>query len=318
MSYKFMPFVLETDPVNMAVDVPVSTAISITFSTDMDPATLPGNVIVQTTSGGVKVEGDITYRDRAAVFRPARPLDPGTSYTVIVAGDAHLEDGKFTGVRSILGYPMAGVFTFTFTTATCEELPAPVPVAPAGMSTVALGRVRFAWTGVSGAADYEVQVSTSPTMEPLLWGAVVAGTEVVPDSVFEEGNYFWRVRACQVVEKSSPDGTVYTDHKPGLWSPVVSFAVALPEAGSAESSEVPVAEAGLLSPAVTVGVEPSLDSIVVRLPYAVRAEDVRVRLVGKSLANDPAEDHGLVPVSVDVATDGVTSTVTIRPQGEGG
>ena len=318
MSYKFMPFVLETDPVNMAVDVPVSTAISITFSTDMDPATLPGNIVVQTTSGGAKVEGNITYRDRVAVFRPARPLDPGTSYTVIVAGDAHLEDGRFTGVRSILGYPMAGVFTFTFTTVAYGELPAPAPVAPAGMSTVAPGRVRFAWTDVAGAADYEVQVSASPTMETLLWSTTVTGTEVVPAWVFEEGNYFWRVRARRAVEKSTPDGTVYTDYEPGLWSPVVSFAAALPEAGSVESSGVPVAEAELLSPAVTVDVEPSLDSLVVRLPYVVRAEDVRVRLVGKSLANDPTEDHGLVPVSVDVVTDGVTSTVIIRPQGEGG
>jgi len=313
MSYKFMPYVVTTSPLNMSVDVPTSTDISITFSTDMDAATLPGNIVVQTTSGGRKVDGTISYKDRVVTFTPSRSLDPATSYTVIVAGDSNIEDGKPSGVLSILGYPMAGAHVFTFTTAGSQALPSPVPVQPANLSVLNNTSVTFKWLAVENAVSYEIQAAAVPEMEPLLWNTVTTDSEVTASYSFASGNYFWRVRAA------GSDGTA------GEWSPVCSFAVDTAVGG--EIGQVDDGAAGtctamsqpeLVLPDGLFDVNPALESITIKLPFLIDTQDVRVRLVGRDISGDVTSDRGIVSVDTAVQSNGGITVITLTEHIEPG
>jgi len=296
----------------MSVDVSPSTDITIVFSTDMDPTSLPLGITVQEAERGRKVEGSITYKDRTAVFKPRDGLAPGTTYLCIISGDIDLEDGRQTGVRSILGYPMAGVFTVSFTTAQAE-LPAPLPVNPAQLSVVPEGTVEFQWAPMADAFSYELEVSGTPEMDPVLYRTATGATSVTPDITFSSGSYFWRVRA---VDEAG---------NPGLWSDIMSFAASDDTAAPHETyddvnaditSGMP-SEPVLNQPDITGMVDPDTDTIVLTLPFVVRAEDIRVRLVGKSLSGNPIEDHGLVRVEVSAHNpDNYTTIVTITAGSE--
>lgn len=290
MSYKFMPFVVKTVPMNMSVDVETSTDISIVFNTDINPDSLQNNIVVWAVGSESKIDGAVFYKDRVATFKPAQPLSPGTTYTVTVVGDANLEDGHHQGVLSILGYPMAGMYTFTFTTASVDVLPAPTLLSPANFTVIGIDQVRFSWLSVPGAEFYDVQLAASPDMEPLLWQTTTTETAVVPDYSFQAGNYFWRVRGLK-------------EGEPGVWSAVYSFAAAEEQPEDGEDPESPgdrVDDMVVVVPEALTDVDPAADKLVLKLPSGIRPEDIKIRLVGKSLAGNPLEDHGLVPVSVTV------------------
>lgn len=311
MSYKSMPYIVVTEPANMSVDVPTSTDITIVFSTDMDPASLPLGITVQEAQGGAKVNGSITYKDRTAVFKPRDGFAPGTTYLCIISGDVNLEDGRQVGVRSILGYPMAGVFTVSFTTATGTELKAPGLIYPADLSVIPVGSVEFKWTPVDGASAYELEISQAPEMDPLFYSTTTSGTSVQPDTAFIPGNYFWRVRALN------------EEGRPGLWSAAASFTLAEDTADPHETYDdvnvnidtqtSAISEPVLNQPDITGMVDPELDSIVLTLPFVVNPEDISVRLVGKSLSGNPVEDHGLVKITFTTDNpDASTTVITIR------
>lgn len=313
MSYKFLPYVISTTPSNMSVDVATSTDISIVFSTDMDVASLQENIVVQEAATKKRVAGTISYKDRVATFRPAEPFEPGTMYIVTIVGDGDLNDGKQDGVKSILGYPMPGVFTVIFTTAASKTLPAPEVVFPAANTTINPEDIRFEWLPVDGAVKYDVELSAVPEMDPLIWRASVAGTTAVPAEKPGEGNYFWRVRAV------GQDGTR------GMWSAVVSFyagttvkAADEQEEGLPGSPDITLSfmQPAMLVPEMDYDVDPALEEILVRLPFAVNPSDIKVRLVGKSMSGDPFEDHGIVLVNVDATADGNTTLVRITEKAD--
>jgi len=307
MSYVFMPMVVSTNPANMSVDVPVSTDITIVFSTDMDPQSLVGNIIVQKASGGEKVAGTITYADRKAVFKPNAPLEGATTYNVIVVGDADLEDGRQDGVKSILGYPMAGMYVFSFTTTAAALLEVPRLLSPANMTAVT-GTVQFSWASVSGAALYEVQLAAVPEMDPLLWSTTTVETSVVPAVTLDDGNYFWRVRALDASGNT------------GLWSAVYVFSVGQQYVTEEEeTSSPPNNEPHLLFESELTAVEPTANEIAVFLPlYLTESDILGIRLIGKSVTGMPGDDHGIVKVDYVIEQTDGGCIVRIRAKEEGG
>lgn len=103
------PTVIARTP-TAATGVSVSSTVTVTFSENMNPATINGMTFnVKTTTGGLPVAGTSSYNTatRMAIFTPAAPLAPGTSYTVTVT----------TGATDTTGNPLAGTFIFSFTTA---------------------------------------------------------------------------------------------------------------------------------------------------------------------------------------------------------
>lgn len=308
MSYVFMPFVVSTNPANMSVGVPVSTDITIVFSTDIDPASLVGNIIVQKATGGQKVDGTIEYADRKAVFRPNTPLDGGTTYNVIVVGDADLDDAKHGGVKSILGYPMAGMHVFSFTTATVAMLQPPQLLYPADMTAVANIPPQLKWSPVDGAAVYEVQLAAVPEMDPVLWSTKTPETNVTPSTELNDGNYFWRVRAIDV------------NGNAGLWSAVCTFSIGIQYSTEDQTPLTPSdSKPNLLFEYDLTSVNPAENEIAVFLPVSLRESDILgIRLVGKSVTGMPTDDHGIIKVSFTVEETNGGCIVRIKPAEEGG
>jgi hypothetical protein len=107
------PTVILTAPEDGRAGFPRDSVITVTFSEDMNPATLNGtltNFTVRTTIGAIPVAGTVSYNTttRIATFNPTGNLAASTSYTVTIT----------SGATDLAGNGLAGNFTFTFTTGT--------------------------------------------------------------------------------------------------------------------------------------------------------------------------------------------------------
>ena len=105
------PTVILTAPVNGRVGFPKDSIVAVTFSEDMNPATLNGtltNFTVKTTVGSITVTGTVAYNatTRIATFTPTANFAPNTGYTVTITSGATDLAGNGLAVNSI----------FTFTT----------------------------------------------------------------------------------------------------------------------------------------------------------------------------------------------------------
>lgn len=106
------PTVVLTAPAAGRANVPRDTTINVTFSENMNPATLNGtttNFTVRTTVGSLPVAGTVSYNTttRIATFSPTGNLAANTGYTVTIT----------TGAQDLAGNGLAGNFVITFTTA---------------------------------------------------------------------------------------------------------------------------------------------------------------------------------------------------------
>ncbi len=109
------PTVVATNPANAQADVLVSTGVSITFSEEVDPATLLGSTVAAT--GTVRLVEQATLAEvygciwpgpvpEEVIFSPFRDLQPATTYDITVT----------TGVADFGGTPVPADFTASFTT----------------------------------------------------------------------------------------------------------------------------------------------------------------------------------------------------------
>ena len=103
------PTVTATDPVNLAVNVPVAQKVSATFSKAMDPTTLTSTTYTLTTgTPAVAVPGAVSINLAAlvATFTPTSNLAPSTKYTATVT----------TGAKDTAGNALAANYVWSFTT----------------------------------------------------------------------------------------------------------------------------------------------------------------------------------------------------------
>lgn len=307
MGYPGVLSVLKTEPGNYAVGVPTTGEIRVWFDGDVDQQTLTGNVIFQDAAGR-PANYRYTYANRVLTITPA-PLSPNTTYLVTLIGDSNLEDERAQGIRSILGYPLAGNHLFSFTTAPSATLPAPLLLAPANRTAWPASPPALSWQAVAGARSYQLELGGNPQFSPVLWStATDAGTlSVVPAYQFTAGEYYWRVRAAG------------EDRQPGDWSEIFVFAVDAQEAApvvpddafDGPEEEQEAVEPVLQEPADADQVDPGLTEIVFTLPYVVGAEQLRIYLRGEDLGGNPVQDHGDVPFTVSCTTDGSKTVVRL-------
>src|SRR5580692_1011450 len=78
------PAVVSTIPANGATNVALNTAISVTFSTAMNPATLTSATFKVTGPGGAAVAGTVTYSGVTATFTPTAALAFGSVYSASI------------------------------------------------------------------------------------------------------------------------------------------------------------------------------------------------------------------------------------------
>jgi hypothetical protein len=151
------PSVVAVTPVDGAVDVTSSTAITITFNEAMDPATINSSTVaLKLTSSGASVAGAVTYNaaTMTATFTPSAGLAFSTGYTVIVWTDA----------KDVAGNSLPAAFTSAFVTTSAPDTTAPtiLSVSP-----------------LDGAGDVPVTVAVSVTFSEAMNAATLNGSTVI-------------------------------------------------------------------------------------------------------------------------------------------
>ncbi|MCL0092977.1 Ig-like domain-containing protein [Dehalococcoidia bacterium] len=123
------PAVVSTLPEAGARHVPVDIKISVTFSEDMDAATI-NTATFTLMADGTRIAGRVTYdpATRTATFIPHENLAHDTVYTATIT----------TGARDLVGNGLAQEFSWSFTTR-----PEPIDLAPIIEGVAAVARVVF-------------------------------------------------------------------------------------------------------------------------------------------------------------------------------
>jgi hypothetical protein len=93
-------------PSASAVNVSNATTVGVTFSDNVDPATLQGGNVRLEAVGGGAVDGVITYLFNTLHFRSKAPLAEDTTYRFTIS----------TGVKDIMGNALAADHQITFST----------------------------------------------------------------------------------------------------------------------------------------------------------------------------------------------------------
>lgn len=210
----FEPKVIRTYPRNLAKDIPNNAKITVDFNTDLDRDYVDQHFHVY-DADGARIKGTTTYNERSIVFTPDKPFASLQTVRVKIIGDDL--SGKDIGIRSVLAERMRGDFHISFTILATPLLAAPVLLSPIDQSVIRRDPT-FKWERVTNAHHYQMQVSVSNTFNPILWPEkptehkVYDSTEPLdPGIEFEDGMYYWRMRAVK------QDGTE------GEWSQVFIF-----------------------------------------------------------------------------------------------
>ncbi len=143
------PNLVSTSPDNGATGIPVTTAITVTFSEGMNPGTInTSSVLLKLTSSGASVAGTVNYNSTTltATLNPSEQLSFGTGYTVIVTTDA----------KDVAGNSLAAGFSSAFTTAGAPDTTPPtvISVTPTNGSV---------GVGISVAASVTFSEAMDPT-----------------------------------------------------------------------------------------------------------------------------------------------------------
>jgi hypothetical protein len=110
------PTVVSISPSRNANNVVVSTAITATFSQNMDTSTI--NAATFTLSNGTtNVPGTVTYNGTTATFTPSITLALGATYTATITN----------GVRDAAGNAMSNNYSWSFTTVTPPTVTSTLP-----------------------------------------------------------------------------------------------------------------------------------------------------------------------------------------------
>jgi methionine-rich copper-binding protein CopC len=113
------PSVLSTVPAGAATLVPVTSAVTATFSEAMDPATLNAATFLLTYAAGgqtIAVAGRVAASGTTAIFSPSAALSHGTTYIATLT----------RGVKDLAGNSLLSTYSWSFVTS-----PAPDTVPPA-------------------------------------------------------------------------------------------------------------------------------------------------------------------------------------------
>ncbi|AOQ24704.1 hypothetical protein MTAT_20490 [Moorella thermoacetica] len=206
-----VPYVVYTEPSNLAVGVDPRAELKLYFNHDLNPASVTtATVYLLYVPDQKPVRGSVAYRQRVVTFQPASPLLSG-AYRLSVLGGP-------TGVKDVLGEPLPKDYVLQFEVSAQEAIPAPVVIEPADQSLISPPPT-FVWQAVPGVKRYEVQMSSSPDFNVLVWpnpGDAIdfvyapdsQTVMVTPGTDLPEGYYYFRVRA---------DG--------GVWSTSIGFAL---------------------------------------------------------------------------------------------
>lgn len=317
-----LPQILGVEPRNYEVDIDINSSIIITFNTDIDASSLSGQVVkVSEVETSQLVSGRISYRRKVVTFTPTEPLSKGTNYMVTVEGDNNLEDGVNEGVRNILGEYMVGSFSSRFMTDAEGLLPAPIIIAPMN-NTVIKETPVYEWEFMEGVSHYEVEISKTNTFATLVFpmsdSNTIFGTAISPNIDYEDGIYYWRVRAAR-----------HANDK-GAWSPIMQFNLSREERGHIAledgafidatndvsfTGEMPLELIEVFPKDLESLVPVNVANLYFRMLGDINMNDIdmdSVQLIGKNITGDIEEEsHGRVDGKITIVTSGDFTTYII-------
>lgn len=254
----------------------------------------------------VKIK-DITYKNRIATITFEHPLDPKTSYVGHIQGSS--DPNTKDGILSILGQPLVGYYSWRFRTSGKVGLDAPILISPPS-ATLIRRRPTFRWEPVDGATSYEIEVSGSSNFFRVLWNTETPETQATPAFDFEDGSYYWRVRAKDE-DRVSPYSQI------AVFTLEQEVPVEEPWGDSPDSANPHHPDS---TPAIRI-LEPSSElaplntnMILVRVDVPPHLIDPStIILTGRAVFDDPSiESHGQVPIQIESITPIGNSSSMIR------
>ena len=172
------PTVISTDPVNNAINVPLTKIIRATFSMPMDPLTI-NNITFTLKRGAIPVTGTVSYAGSTASFTPTSNLLSSTVYTATIT----------TGAKNVAGTPLTNDYVWSFTT-NITIGPGPIDLGGAGRFGILAGVGVSNNAGFSQIHDMDVGiypgVRSSVTGFPpaiIINGAIYASDDIAPPGV---------------------------------------------------------------------------------------------------------------------------------------
>jgi hypothetical protein len=259
------PTVISTDPLNLAIGIPLNQVISATFNEAMDPLTITSSSFT-IKNGATVVAGTVTYSGTKASFTPSVNLSSGTTYTATVT----------TAAKNIAGIPLVSDKVWTFTTIT---VPAPTVTStdPLDLATgVALNKIISAT--FSEAMNSSTITSSSFTLT--LGGTLVAGTvsyagttaTFTPSSNLLSGNTY---TATITTAAKNPSGVSLASNKVWTFNTVSPLGPLAPDMKSVARFGI-IAGVGVSNNAgfseirnLDVGISPGVRSSITGFPPAI-------------------------------------------------
>jgi len=258
------PTVIITVPAAGADNVATNTAISATFSEDMNPATISGtSFTVENTTLGTAVAGTVSYSaaSRTAVFTPTTPstLPDNTLFTATIT----------TGAADVAGNTLAIDHVWTFTTAAIADATRPtvtLTVPAAGAANVPNNtQIAATFSENMNAATIS---STSFTLTNTTLGTAVAGS--VSYSVAARTATFTPTTPLTLANNSLFTATITTAATDLAGNALAGNSAILPNSGNHVWTFTTAATGDLTAPTVTA-ISPLDGSTSVCLTRAVSA-----------------------------------------------
>ena len=162
------PTVSSTSPASSATGVGVSSAISATFSEDMNSSTITTSTFTLSSSSGSSVSGTVSYSNKVATFTPSSSLSYSTTYTATIT----------TGVKDAGGNAMSSNYTWSFTTGSAPDTTSPTgSVSGASYTNSSTVTLTLSATDNVGVTGYYVSdSSTTPSTSASGWTSVTSTT----------------------------------------------------------------------------------------------------------------------------------------------
>ena len=201
---KTPPTVTLSDPANTATGITLNKPINITFSEEMDPATITSSTITL-AQGTTPVAATVSYTGTIATLTLTSNMSPNKVYTGTVT----------TGAKDVDGNALASNYTFSFTTGAAPDVTPPVVSSsdPANSSTsIALSKI--------------VTVTFNEAMDPLtITGSTFTlkqGTTAVTGIVTYSGTQATFVSSGNLLPSTVYTGTITTGAKDVAGNAMVS------------------------------------------------------------------------------------------------
>ncbi|MHC5079543.1 MAG: ice-binding family protein [Planctomycetota bacterium] len=150
-----LPTVVSVSPVNLATNVPISRAITATFSEAIDPLSLT-TASFTLKLGTTPVTGTVACAGTVATFMPAGDLASSATYTAEMT----------TGVEDLAGNALASNYVWDFTTGAAATVLTPVALGQASHFAVLAG---YAITNIP-TSNITGDVGISPAAETFITG----------------------------------------------------------------------------------------------------------------------------------------------------